>query len=363
MEVKSTYSNNNLIGDIKNKGERVQITVSNRELKERSLLYADDEDDLQILVDAVLRFWAAREIDYKYYPRTYLPWGKDTFYRFDILGTRYRGEKAQEKAEELAPGDIVLLVREGDNPQDENAIRVTTMDGTNIGYVPSRRCYDISSMVDNVGMAIVESNNLYDGESITVLFAFQNCEFKNLDWEIVGTPKPRLRVSGSNPIRGKYFDVVGRFKTLGNKSDAIRYLEDLGGIPYWHEYKIEPQIVIIGDGSQEKVYDEVALREKNDPKIHAMLESEIVSIIEEKFPGFFSKQAKAKAKPKKEVSKEISNARSYISKNLKKLETGTGNMDLLQKNIQERVNLLLSVKEPIGDDLQLRLMYAGIQIE
>lgn len=362
MDITSLYSSNNKVGDIKDKGERVQVSVSNSVLKERTTIYSDDEDDLQILVDAVLRFWAAREIDYKYYPRTYLPWGKDKFYRFDVLGTNYRGEKAQLKAEDLEAGDIVLLVREGDNPRDEDAIRVTMMDGTTIGYVPSRRCEDISCLVDNVGMAIVESNNLYDDEPITVLFAFENCELKNLDWSQVGTPKPRLRIDGANPVRWKYFDVVGRFKVLGSQSNVINLMEDLGGVAYWRSHiDAKPQIIVIGDGSTEKVFDDVSERESNNPGLKVFLESELVKIIEELQPGFIANLSKAKLK--KEVPKEISSARSYISKNLKKLETGTGNIELLQKNIQERVNLLLSAKEPMGDDLQLRLMYAGILIE
>lgn len=362
MNITSLYSSNNKVGNVKDKGEHVQVSISNCVLKERTIVYADNEDDLELLVDAVLRFWAAREIDYKYYPRTYLPWGKDKFYRFDVLGTNYRGEKAQLKAESLEAGDIVLLVCEGDNPRDEDAIRVTTMDGTTIGYVPSRRCEDISCFIDNIGIAIVESNNLYDDEPITVLFAFDNCELKNLDWKQVGTPIPRLRVNETTPVRGKYFDVVGRFKFLGSKSNVIRLMEDLGGIAYWRSHiDAKPQIIVIGDSSTEKIYNEVSERESNIPGLKTFLESELVHIIEELQPGFIANLAKTKLK--KEVPKEISSARSYISKNLKKLETGKGNKELIQKNIQERVHLLLSAKELMSDDLQLRLMYAGILIE
>ena len=358
------YSLNNKVGNVRDKGERFEVVVSNRALKERTVLYADDEDDLQLLVDAALRFYAYREIDYKYYPCSYLPWGKDTFYRFDVLGTRYRGEKAQEKAEELNPGDIVLLVRESDNPRDENAIRVTTMDGTTIGYVPARRCDDISELFDKVGIAIVEANNLYNDEAITVLFAFENCELEHLPWDKMDKPQPRLRVTGANPVRGKYFDVVGRFKAIGNKSNAIRYMEDLGGVAYWRSrIEAKPQIIVIGDGSTEKAFDEVVEREKADPYLKVLLESELVAIIEQLQPGFITEQAKTNDKPKKEIPKDISSARSYISKTLKKLETGTGDKDKLIQGLQQRVDMLLEAKEPMGDDLKLRLMYAGIDIE
>jgi len=357
------YSLNNQVGTIRDKGERVEVVVSNSALKERSTLYADDEEDLRLLIDATLRFYAYREIDYKYYPSTYLPWGKDTFYRFDILGTRYRGARVQEKAEELNPGNIVLLVREGDNPRDESAIRVTTMDGTTIGYVPARRCYDVSERFDKVGVAIVEANNLYDDEAITVLFAFENCELEHLPWDKMGMPQSRLRVSEANPFRGKYFDVVGRFKTIGNKSNAIRYMEDFGGVPYWHEYKIAPQIVVVGDGSTDKAIEELNERVKANPQLKVMRESELVALIEEHQPGWLSVQAKASAKPKKEIPKDISSARSYISKTLKKLESGVGDKDKLLQGLQQRVDMLLAAKEPMGDDLKLRLMYVGVDVE
>ena len=79
----------------------------------------------------------------------------------------------------------------------------------------------------------------------------------------MGKPKPRLRISGANPVRGKYFDVVGRFKAIGNKSNAIRYMEDLGGVAYWRSrIEAKPQIIVIGESSTEKVFDEVAEKEK-----------------------------------------------------------------------------------------------------
>ncbi len=357
------YSPNNCVGELKDKGQRVQVTISNSVLKERSTLYADDEDDLRLIVDAALRFWAAREIDYKWYPRTYLPWGKDTFYRFDVLGTNFRGGKARAKAGNLEPGDIVLLVRESDNPRDENAIRVTTVDGTTIGYVPARRCFDVASMVDKVGIAIVEANNLYDDEPITVLFAFENCELERLDWNKIGEPQPRLCITGDNPIRDKYFDVQGRFKTLGSKSKAIRYLEDFGGVPYWHYRKdVTPQIVVVGDDSQQNIYEELAAKKATDPNLRVMSETEFAALIEEYQPGFLAKQAKVKAKPKKQTTKDISNARSYISKTLKKVEAAEGNLDFLRKGLKERLDLLVAANEPIGDELLFRLDAVGVSL-
>lgn len=362
-QISDIYSPNNSLGKLQGKGDRVQVTISNSELKERSTLYADDEDDLRLIVDAALRFWAAREVDYKWYPKTYLPWGRDTFYRFDVLGTSFRGEKARTKAEALEAGDIVLLVRESDNPRDENAIRVTTMDGTTIGYVPARRCFDVACKVDKVGIAIVEANNLYDDEPITVLFAFENCELERLDWSKIGEPLPRLRITGENPIRGKYFDVQGRFKMLGNRSKVIRLLEDFGGVPYWHYLKdVTPQIVVVGDSSQQSVYDELAAKKAADPDFRVMPESEFAALIEEYQPGFLVKQAKAKSKPQKETPKDISNARSYISKTLKKVEAGEGNIEAFRKELKERLDLLVEANEQIGDELLFRLDAVGVSL-
>ena len=77
-----------------------------------------------------------------------------------------------------------------------------------------------------------------------------------------------------------------------------------------------------------------------------------------------------------EQEKQVANARSYISKNLQELlaihsrieggvatEKDTEDFDRKQPKVKERVDLLLSLKQPIGDDLKGLLNEVGINTE
>jgi hypothetical protein len=49
--------------------------------------------------------------------------------------------------DELKPGDELTLVREPDNPYDENAVRVEWR-GTKLGYIPRRENADVARQMD-----------------------------------------------------------------------------------------------------------------------------------------------------------------------------------------------------------------------
>lgn len=54
----------------------------------------------------------------------------------DIAGTRYVDN--QDVFKKLEKNDPLLLKREADNEYDSNAIKVLTMDGEKLGYIPKR---------------------------------------------------------------------------------------------------------------------------------------------------------------------------------------------------------------------------------
>ena len=54
----------------------------------------------------------------------------------DIAGTRYVDN--QDVFKRLEKNDPLLLEREADNEYDSNAIKVLTMDGEKLGYIPKR---------------------------------------------------------------------------------------------------------------------------------------------------------------------------------------------------------------------------------
>ena len=71
-----------------------------------------------------------------------------------LLHTRINGSRYVENIEQLAralrEGDSVRLVLEPENPYDERAIRVDTMDGDKLGYIP-RRANEILFNLMNAG--------------------------------------------------------------------------------------------------------------------------------------------------------------------------------------------------------------------
>ena len=66
-----------------------------------------------------------------------MPFEQDIFlFGTEVVGTRYR-ENIEELYNSLELGDKVALIREPDNPHDEYAIRIETLDEHLIGYFPS----------------------------------------------------------------------------------------------------------------------------------------------------------------------------------------------------------------------------------
>lgn len=66
-----------------------------------------------------------------------MPLMNEIFLSFtDIAGTRYVDN--QDVFKKLEKNDPLLLEREADNKYDSNAIKVLTIDGEKLGYIPKR---------------------------------------------------------------------------------------------------------------------------------------------------------------------------------------------------------------------------------
>lgn len=63
-----------------------------------------------------------------------------------VAGTAYY--KANELVEALAPGQLLALRRQPDNPYDDLAIEVLTLSGDKLGYVPRRANPPYARMID-----------------------------------------------------------------------------------------------------------------------------------------------------------------------------------------------------------------------
>ena len=75
-----------------------------------------------------------------------LPFERDIFlFGTEIAGTSY-AKNIQVLYDSLNEGDLVVLIREPDNPYDEYAIRIETADSELIGYYPSEALMEKEEM-------------------------------------------------------------------------------------------------------------------------------------------------------------------------------------------------------------------------
>uniref|UniRef100_A0AB33JED0 HIRAN domain-containing protein n=1 Tax=Prevotella sp. GTC17262 TaxID=3236797 RepID=A0AB33JED0_9BACT len=79
---------------------------------------------------------------------------------FEVAGLTHRSQKAINRAEELADGETVYLIKDPTNPYDENAIKIMTDDDIHIGYVPRFLCTEVAELMDgDTGIAYVDYIN------------------------------------------------------------------------------------------------------------------------------------------------------------------------------------------------------------
>lgn len=356
---KTTYSPNSKIEFIYNNGSQIQMQLSNGFLNKSITLYADKQDELDLIADWVFRTWAAEEIDYNYYPLGDVSTAKGSFWRFDVMGTDYRDSEAIAKAKTLPSGGMLMLLRERENEYDEKAIRVLTADGLDIGYVPARRCSEIGRKMGKVGVAWIEYNNLKYGECITALFSFDKCHLEKLKDEDVSKPHPRMRISKNNVLNGKLIDTAGRFLLFPDKHEVISIMRDFGAIPYWEHQSGSPELMVVGGSTPKSTLDILQHQKEKNPSLQFLQESELSQMVEQYQPGWMARYTKP-SKPQKESQHDVGSARAYISKTLKKIENGSVDTLVYKQNLQDRVNLLLSANAPIGEDLKCRLIKVGV---
>lgn len=76
-----------------------------------------------------------------------MPLMNEIFLSFtDITGTRYVDN--QDVFKRLEKNDPLLLEREADNKYDSNAVKVLTIDGEKLGYIPKRDNCIFSRLMD-----------------------------------------------------------------------------------------------------------------------------------------------------------------------------------------------------------------------
>ena len=358
-QVIETYSPNNNFSMIGYANGGCSVQIGNSVLKEETAFETDTEAEARLIADYVLHYYANKEADYTYYPCINVSSRAGSFWRFDVVEMLYRDESSVKRASKVRQGEMLLLVRERNNPKDPNAIRVLTVDGIHIGYVPARRCSDVSSKMGIVGICWAEQNNFEYNEFITVRFSFETCRLDKLGEDEISKPGIRMRIGNSNPFSGKFYDVQGRFKLFPSQMEVYYVMRDFGAIPYWEGHITHrPQILVLGSSSPAETLEIVERQKTENPELEVIKETELASIMDQFHPEWMAKLAKPKAE-KKPIPKGVGSARAYISKTLKKVEGGA-DPEAFRQSLQERVDIIIAANEPMGESLRQRLRAYGV---
>jgi hypothetical protein len=358
-QVIKTYSPNNTFNKIAYANGGCRIQISNSVLKEETIFETDTEIEARLISERVMHYYSCKESDYTYYPCTNVSSHAGSFWRFDIVGMLYRDESSIIKASKVRQGELLLLVRERNNPKDPNAIRVLTVDGIHIGYVPARRCSDVSSKMGIVGVCWAEQNNFEYKEFITVRFSFEICKLEDLDENLLNKPGVRIRIDKNNPFAGRLYEVQGRFKLFPSQGEVHYVMRDFGAIPYWEDHITHrPELLVLGSSSPVETLEIVERQKAENPELEVIKETELASIMDLYNPGWMAKLAKPKAE-KKPIPKGVGSARAYISKTLKKMESGA-DPEAFRQSLQERVDIIITANEPMGESLRQRLRAFGV---
>lgn len=83
---------------------------------------------------------------------------------FEVKGTFYRSKKNILRAEELTVGESVLLIKEPNNEHDHTAVKVCTLDGHHIGYVPAYLSSEITDIM-STDEVLAKVQSIHYGES------------------------------------------------------------------------------------------------------------------------------------------------------------------------------------------------------
>ena len=81
---------------------------------------------------------------------------------FSVKGTSFRNKSDIAAARYLEHGDTLILQKEPDNPVDPNAVKVLTINGAHIGYVPVQFSADISDKIDFINSCKVSKISSHD---------------------------------------------------------------------------------------------------------------------------------------------------------------------------------------------------------
>lgn len=124
-----------------------QESITLEEITEYKKLFRIENDTLAFSTSSLAKECA--RLFCHYLSEVYLP--DETKGRFVgsiyLAGTQYAAN-ITEIFYTLQIGDDVKLVREKENPHDEKAVKVTTLKGEKLGYIPARHNLFLSQMLD-----------------------------------------------------------------------------------------------------------------------------------------------------------------------------------------------------------------------
>lgn len=117
--------------------KNVALQIENTALHEQRTIEAEYSSQVEDIAEEVFRLWARqeKEPDYLCTLDNYAKRPPKSYRVAEVVGMDYRSKEAQKRYNELRDGEKVLLVKESNNPYDENAVKVVSQDGYHMGFL------------------------------------------------------------------------------------------------------------------------------------------------------------------------------------------------------------------------------------
>lgn len=115
---------------------------------------------------------------------------------FSVKGLKYRDQDAINEAQYLDDGDTLILVPEPNNSVDPYAVRVITLNGTHIGYVPASDSYFVTQNIDYIEYCRVTNVSSHEIPFIDAVLKISPNRRKQPEFikkELQVTPKDEMR--------------------------------------------------------------------------------------------------------------------------------------------------------------------------
>jgi len=176
-------SPNNKIHCISPINNRLLCSIENSKIGRSESIILDNKREAKDLLELVFDCWAAQEIEKNFYPFASFPFKQYRNTYVKVVGMKYRDKEALLHLSILEVGAMMIMVPERSNPQDENAIRVLTVDGFHVGYISMNDGYKVKEFSDGIVIGWMSTTWVKEKQTFSLAIVADKCRSSQLKSE------------------------------------------------------------------------------------------------------------------------------------------------------------------------------------